>query len=664
MSSSTSQFGQNQWLVDEMYQKFKQDPSSVDASWHEFLADYTPEATESGNSEAPVASAAPATAAAPKAATAKAPAPKAVVATAPPKPAAAPAPAPTPAPAAKTVRAPQTTPAPVSNAPATTSAPKAAATGPENKVLRGPAAAIAKNMSASLTIPTATSVRAIPAKLMIDNRLVINNHLARTRGGKISFTHLLGYAIVQAIKSFPNLNRHFAEIDGKPNSVTPAHTNLGLAIDLQGKDGNRSLAVAAIKETEDMSFGQFHAAYEDVVRRAREGKLGNDDFSGVTISLTNPGTIGTVHSVPRLMPGQGAIIGAGAMEYPAEFQGMSDERIADIGVGKLMTLTSTYDHRIIQGAESGDFLRTIHNLLISDEFYDEIFHGLGVPYEPIRWRKDISARGVDKSARVLEMIAAYRNRGHLMADTDPLRLVKDKFRSHPDLDVTQHGLTLWDLDRTFDVGGFHGQDRMKLRDVLSILRDAYCRHVGVEYTHILETDQLKWMQERVEQKHVKPTVAQQKYILNRLNAAEAFETFLQTKYVGQKRFSLEGAEAVIPMMDATIDQCAEYAMDEVIIGMPHRGRLNVLANIVGKPYSKIFTEFEGNMNPAATHGSGDVKYHLGAHGQYLQMFGDNEIEVSLTANPHTSRRSTPCWRVWSAPSRTCSTRATAPTASR
>ncbi|WP_455646576.1 multifunctional oxoglutarate decarboxylase/oxoglutarate dehydrogenase thiamine pyrophosphate-binding subunit/dihydrolipoyllysine-residue succinyltransferase subunit [Nocardia fluminea] len=617
-----------------MYQKFKQDPSSVDASWHEFLADYTPEATESGNSQAPAASTAPAAAAAPKAAAAQTPAPKAAVATAPPKPAPAPAaaPAPAPAPAAKTVRAPQTTPAPVSNAPATT-APKAAAAGPENKVLRGPAAAIAKNMSASLTIPTATSVRAIPAKLMIDNRLVINNHLARTRGGKISFTHLLGYAIVQAIKPFPNMNRHFAEIDGKPNSVTPAHTNLGLAIDLAGKDGSRSLVVAAIKETEDMSFGQFHAAYEDIVRRAREGKLGADDFAGVTISLTNPGTIGTVHSVPRLMPGQGAIIGAGAMEYPAEFQGMSDERIADIGVGKLMTLTSTYDHRIIQGAESGDFLRTIHNLLISDEFYDEIFHGLGVPYEPIRWRKDISARGVDKSARVLEMIAAYRNRGHLMADTDPLRLVKDKFRSHPDLDVTQHGLTLWDLDRTFDVGGFHGQDRMKLRDVLSILRDAYCRHVGVEYTHILETDQLQWMQDRVEQKHVKPTVAQQKYILNRLNAAEAFETFLQTKYVGQKRFSLEGAEAVIPMMDATIDQCAEYGLDEVVIGMPHRGRLNVLANIVGKPYSKIFTEFEGNMNPAATHGSGDVKYHLGAHGQYLQMFGDNEIEVSLTANP-------------------------------
>lgn len=610
-----------------MYQKFKQDPSSVDESWHEFLADYTPEATsDSGNSQ--TAPAAPAQVATP----APAPAPAQAPAAAPTKPAPAPAKPAAPAPAPATARAPQTTPAPTSNAAPTSGAPKAEPTD-EAKVLRGPAATVVKNMSASLSIPTATSVRAIPAKLMIDNRLVINNHLARTRGGKISFTHLLGYAIVQAVKKFPNMNRHFAEIDGKPNAVAPAHTNLGLAIDLQGKDGNRSLVVAAIKGCETMTFGQFHTAYEDIVRRARDGKLGVDDFSGVTISLTNPGTIGTVHSVPRLMPGQGAIVGAGAMEYPAEFQGMSDERINDIGVGKLMTLTSTYDHRIIQGAESGDFLRTIHQLLISDEFYDEIFHGLGVPYEPVRWRKDVKERGVDKSARVLEMIAAYRNRGHLMADTDPLRLVKDKFRSHPDLDVTQHGLTLWDLDRSFNVAGFHGQEQMKLREVLSILRDAYCRHVGVEYTHILDPEQLQWIQERVEQQHVKPTIAQQKYILNRLNAAEAFETFLQTKYVGQKRFSLEGAEAVIPMMDAVIDQCAEHSLDEVVIGMPHRGRLNVLANIVGKPYSKIFTEFEGNMNPAATHGSGDVKYHLGARGTYLQMFGDNEIEVSLTANP-------------------------------
>ncbi|MQY28639.1 Multifunctional 2-oxoglutarate metabolism enzyme [Nocardia sp. RB56] len=660
MSSSTSQFGQNQWLVDEMYQRYKQDPSSVDESWHEFLADYTPDATADTTANGQSAVAAPATAApapapapaAPPAASTPAPKPAAAPA---PKPAAASAPKPTAAPAPKPTSAPvaPAAPAPKIAAAASTAAapPQARTTQPaavaapatapkpaepaadQSQVLRGPAAAIVKNMAASLTIPTATSVRAIPAKLMIDNRVVINNHLARTRGGKISFTHLLGYAIVQAVKSFPNMNRHFAEIDGKPNAVTPAHTNLGLAIDLPGKNGSRTLVVAAIKNTETMTFGQFHSAYEDIVRRARDGKLTTEDFTGVTISLTNPGTIGTNHSVPRLMPGQGAIVGAGAMEYPAEFQGMSDEQLAEIGVGKLMTLTSTYDHRIIQGAESGDFLRTIHQLLIADEFYDEVFHTMGVPYEPVRWRKDIKERGVDKSVRVQEMIAAYRDRGHLMADTDPLRLVKDKFRSHPDLDVTQHGLTLWDLDREFNVAGFHGQERMKLRDVLSILRDAYCRHVGVEYTHILDPEQRKWIQDRVEQKHEKPTVAQQKYILSRLNAAEAFETFLQTKYVGQKRFSLEGAETTIPMMDAVIDQCAEHALDEVVIGMPHRGRLNVLANIVGKPYSQIFTEFEGNMNPAATHGSGDVKYHLGAEGTYIQMFGDNDIKVSLTANP-------------------------------
>ncbi|GLE56304.1 putative 2-oxoglutarate dehydrogenase SucA [Mycobacteroides chelonae] len=558
--------------------------------------------------------------------------------------AAAPAPAPpaTPAPAAPAAPAPKPAASPAAApkpaaaappAPKPAAAPIPSAEGDETQVLRGAAAAVVKNMSASLEIPTATSVRAVPAKLMIDNRIVINNHLKRTRGGKISFTHLLGYAIVQAVKNFPNMNRHFAEVDGKPVAITPAHVNLGLAIDLPGKDGNRTLVVAAIKGCEEMAFGQFINAYEDIVRRARDGKLTAEDFSGVTISLTNPGTIGTVHSVPRLMRGQGAIIGAGALEYPAEFQGTSEERISDLGIGKHMTLTSTYDHRIIQGAESGDFLRTVHQLLLSDDFFDDIFRELGIPYEPVRWRVDNPDSVVDKNARVLELIAAYRNRGHLMADTDPLRLDKTRFRSHPDLDVLSHGLTLWDLDREFKVSGFKGQEYMKLRDVLSVLRDAYCRHAAVEYTHILEPEQQKWLQERIEVKHDKPTVAEQKYILSKLNAAEAFETFLATKYVGQKRFSLEGAEGVIPMMDAVIDQSAEHGLDEVVIGMPHRGRLNVLANIVGKPYSQIFTEFEGNLNPALAHGSGDVKYHLGASGTYIQMFGDNDIEVSLTANP-------------------------------
>jgi 2-oxoglutarate decarboxylase len=610
VSSTSSPFGQNEWLVEEMYRKFRDDPSSVDPSWHEFLVDYNPE---------PTIDAPPAGDGQPGAPASTAPEP---------------APAPSPKPSAPPV----TTAAPGNGA---TSAPVAPAKpagpppaeGDEVQVLRGAAAAVVKNMSMSLEVPTATSVRAIPAKLLIDNRTVINNQLKRNRGGKISFTHVLGYAVVQAIKKYPNMNRHFAEVDGKPSAVTPAHTNLGLAIDLQGKDGKRSLVVAGIKRCESMRFAQFVTAYEDIVRRARDGKLTAEDFAGVTVSLTNPGTIGTVHSVPRLMAGQGAIIGVGAMEYPAEFQGASPERIAELGIGKLITLTSTYDHRIIQGAESGDFLRTIHEMLLSDGFWDEIFRELSIPYEPVRWRPDNPDSIVDKTARVIELIAAYRNRGHLMADTDPLRLDNTRFRSHPDLDVLTHGLTLWDLDRVFKVNGFAGAEYKRLRDVLGLLRDAYCRHVGVEYTHILEPEQQKWLQERIEVKHDKPTVAQQKYILSKLNAAEAFETFLQTKYVGQKRFSLEGAETVIPMMDAAIDQCAEHGLDEVVIGMPHRGRLNVLANIVGKPYSQIFGEFEGNLNPAQAHGSGDVKYHLGATGVYIQMFGDNDIKVSLTANP-------------------------------
>jgi multifunctional 2-oxoglutarate metabolism enzyme len=623
--SSPSPFGQNEWLVEEMYRKFREDPSSVDPSWHEFLVDYSPEPTTETRSTG--ANGKPS-----------------ATPTAPPEPAPAPAPktaegngvsAPTKAPEKTPEKAPEAPEQAPARAPekAKAQAGPQPAGGAETQVLRGAAAAVVKNMLASLDVPTATSVRAIPAKLMIDNRIVINNHLKRTRGGKISFTHLIGYALVQAVKKFPNMNRHFAEVDGKPNAVTPEHINLGLAIDLQGKDGNRQLVVAAIKRCETMRFGQFIAGYEDIVRRARDGKLTAEDFSGVTISLTNPGTIGTVHSVPRLMRGQGAIIGVGAMEYPAEFQGASEERISELGVGKLVTFTSTYDHRIIQGAESGDFLRTVHQLLLDDDFFDEIFRELGIPYEPVRWRVDNPDSIEDKNGRVIELIAAYRNRGHLMADIDPLRLDKNRFRSHPDLDVQTHGLTLWDLDRVFKVNGFAGAEYKKLRDVLGLLRDSYCRHVGVEYTHILEPEQQQWIQERVEVKHDKPTVAQQKYILSKLNAAEAFETFLQTKYVGQKRFSLEGAETVIPCMDAAIDQAAEHGLDEVVVAMPHRGRLNVLANIVGKPYSQIFSEFEGNLNPSQAHGSGDVKYHLGATGNYIQMFGENDIQVSLVANP-------------------------------
>ncbi|WP_156756656.1 multifunctional oxoglutarate decarboxylase/oxoglutarate dehydrogenase thiamine pyrophosphate-binding subunit/dihydrolipoyllysine-residue succinyltransferase subunit [Actinokineospora pegani] len=644
-SSPASQFGANEWLVEEMYEQFLADPQSVDSAWHDFFADYKPTPRAAGSAQAEAGSdtaqaattttatrpkppaaekaATPERAASDKAASDKAPtngsAPKAAA-----KQADKPAPPVTkPAPSAK--------PDAPSKAPAAAAAKASSGQGAEHKPLRGPAAAIAKNMNASLTLPTATSVRAIPAKLLADNRIVINNHLKRTRGGKVSFTHLIGFAMLRALQAYPNMNRHYAEVDGKPSVVTPEHVNFGLAIDLPGKDGSRNLVVASIKGSEDMTFSQFWQAYEDLIRKARGGALTADDFSGTTISLTNPGGIGTNHSVPRLSVNQGTILGVGAMEFPAPFQGASEKTLIEMGISKIITLTSTYDHRIIQGAESGEFLREIHRLLLGeDNFYDDIFTSLRIPYEPIRWTEDLTLDGVDKTARVIALIDAYRTRGHLMADTDPLNY---RQRKHADLDVLSHGLTLWDLDREFSVGGFAGKERMKLRDVLGVLRDSYCRTVGVEYTYILDPAERLWIQNRVEVPHEKPAAAVQKYVLSKLNAAEAFETFLQTKYVGQKRFSLEGGESVIPLLDTVLDKAAEFEYDEVVIGMPHRGRLNVLANIVGKPIAQIFQEFEGNLDPGQAHGSGDVKYHLGAEGKYFRMFGDGETRVALTANP-------------------------------
>ncbi len=488
-------------------------------------------------------------------------------------------------------------------------------------------------MDASLEVPTATSVRAVPAKLLIDNRIVINNHLQRARGGKVSFTHLIGYALVQALKATPGMNHSYTTKDGKSFLVKPDHINLGLAIDLVKPNGDRQLVVAAIKKAETLDFFGFWQAYEDIVRKARSNKLTMDDFTGVTVSLTNPGGIGTVHSVPRLMQGQGTILGVGAMEYPAEFQGSNPETLARLGVSKIMTLTSTYDHRVIQGAASGEFLRSIHQLLLGEHgFYDEVFESLRIPYEPVRWATDVSTTHedeVNKTARVMELIHSYRVRGHLMADTDPLEYSQ---RKHPDLDVVEHGLTLWDLEREFAVGGFGGNKMMKLRDILGLLRNTYCRTVGIEYMHIQDPKQRKWLQERLEKPYSKPEREEQLRILRRLNSAEAFETFLQTKYVGQKRFSLEGGESLIPLLDATIDAAAEHRLDEAVIGMAHRGRLNVLANIVGKPYARIFGEFEGNLDPKSMHGSGDVKYHLGADGTFTGLDGET-IKVSLAANP-------------------------------
>ncbi|MFT2015115.1 multifunctional oxoglutarate decarboxylase/oxoglutarate dehydrogenase thiamine pyrophosphate-binding subunit/dihydrolipoyllysine-residue succinyltransferase subunit [Streptomyces sp. 796.1] len=639
-----AEFGPNEWLVDEIYQQYLQDPNSVDRAWWDFFADYKPGKDGASAPASAGGVAAPPGPGAEAASNASAPAaPQAPAgAQAPVQPAAKPAPAaaapaqPAPAKAAQPAPA---KPAPVKATPADRPAPKPTAqpaepsAGPELVTLRGPSAAVAKNMNASRELPTATSVRAVPVKLLFDNRIVINNHLKRARGGKVSFTHLIGYAMVQALKAMPSMNHSFTEKDGKPTLVKPEHVNLGLAIDLVKPNGDRQLVVAAIKKAETLNFFEFWQAYEDIVRRARDNKLTMDDFTGVTASLTNPGGIGTVHSVPRLMPGQGLIIGVGAMDYPAEFQGTSQDTLNRLGIAKVMTLTSTYDHRVIQGAASGEFLRVMHQLLLGEnEFFDDIFKSLRIPYEPIRWMRDIDAShddDVTKAARVFELIHSYRVRGHVMADTDPLEY---RQRKHPDLDITEHGLTLWDLERSFAVGGFAGKAKMKLRDILGVLRDSYCRTTGIEFMHIQDPKQRKWIQDRVERPHSKPEREEQLRILRRLNAAEAFETFLQTKYVGQKRFSLEGGESVIPLLDAVIDSAAESRLDEVVIGMAHRGRLNVLANIVGKSYAQIFREFEGNLDPKSMHGSGDVKYHLGAEGTFTGLDGE-QIQVSLAANP-------------------------------
>ncbi len=600
-------FGANEWLVDELYQAYLTDKSSVDEAWWDFFADYKP----SDGSAVRTHSVVPAVEAAPQAA-------------------AAPTPAPTPAPTAVSPTPPAVSP-PVP-APAAVATPPA----PESthvERLRGPAARVVANMEASLTVPTATSVRDVPAKLLIDNRTVINNHLARGRGGKVSFTHLIGYAIVLAAKQVPAMNFSFTELDGKPAIALHEQINLGLAIDVAKADGSRTLLVPSIKDAQSMDFAAFWGSYEDVVRRARQGSLEVSDFQGTSISLTNPGTIGTSHSVPRLMPEQGTIVGVGAMEYPAEWQGASEEARVRNAVSKIMTLTSTYDHRIIQGAQSGEFLKRIHELLLGgDNFYEKVFRSLRIPYEPIQWAADISAShetDLDKTVRVQEVIHAYRVRGHLMADINPLEYEQ---RAHPDLDVLTHGLTLWDLDREFATGGFAGRPLMKLREILGVLRDSYTRTIGIEYMHIQDPEQRAWIQERVEVPHVKPTHDEQLTILRKLNEGEAFETFLQTKYVGQKRFSLEGSEALIPLIDTILSDAADENIIEVAIGMPHRGRLNVLANIAGKSYGQIFAEFEGNYGEESVQGSGDVKYHLGTSGTYTNPQG-LQTNVYLAANP-------------------------------
>jgi len=575
-------FGPNIWLIDEMYKQYLESPASVADSWRDFFADYKPSPF---NADVTIAET-------------KKDRPKKEVA-------------------------------------------EKRDLDLEMEPLRGFAARIVENMEGSLSVPTATSTRVVPVRVLEENRTIINNHLARTVGGKVSYTHIIAWAILKALIKMPAMTTSYMEIDDEPYKVRQKHINFGLAVDVTRKDGSRSLLVPNLKNAETFDFQEFFSAYNEMIRKVKANKIEPDDFIGTNASLTNPGMIGTVHSVPRLMAGQSCILATGAIDYPPEYQSADPHMIARLGISKIMTMTCTYDHRVIQGAESGEFLRLIHQLLAGEEhFYEDIYASLKIPYKTIRLKQDVNPifdqdsstnQMFEKQARVLQLINMYRVRGHLLADINP---ISTEVRSHPELDPERYGLTLWDYDREFSTLGLAGHAYLKLREIIDILRDAYCQTIGIEYMHIQDPEQKSWIQNRVEGVSSSRWLKNddKRAILFILNKAEAFETFLHTKYVGHKRFSLEGAETLIPTLNHLFNKAIENNVQETVIGMSHRGRLNVLANILHKSYKKIFREFEGDIDPETPQGSGDVKYHLGAEGVHEHPTG-RKMKIILASNP-------------------------------
>ena len=614
--------GVNSWLEEELYHQYQFDRKSVDEGWTDLFVH-----AESGNGNT-------ATAAAPE------PAPPPVPPA--PAPAAQAAPPPSPPPTTEVAKAAPAAPA--------KQEPKAVGASDQLIPLRGAAARIAENMTLSLSIPVATSQRQIPVRVIEENRNLINKQQSLKGRGKLSFTQFIAWAIVKALKTNAGLNHAYAENGGDPFRVVRGQVNIGLAIDIAAKDGTRSLKVPNIKNADGMNFAQFIAAYDDIVARARSNKLQIADFEHTTISLTNPGTVGTLGSVPRLMPGQGAIVATGVIDFPAEFAAMTEENRATLGLSKVLTITCTYDHRIIQGAESGSFLGKLQQLLQGEDgFYDAIFRDLKIPYMPVRWQTDQQITpgrfaktntDVAKEAAVIQLINSYRIRGHLLANTNPLG--NDPVHQ-PELDPASYGLSIWDLDRPFLSGAVKApsgaiasymQPYETLREILDRLRATYCGTIGIEYMHIQDPEQKQWLQDRMEATmnlwKLDDPVRQR--ILNRLVQAEEFEHFLQSRFVGQKRFGLEGLESTIVALDEILERAANEGVHESVIGMAHRGRLNVLANIVGKSMAQVFSEFDGEADPETVQGSGDVKYHLGASGIHTSTLG-KEILVSVAFNP-------------------------------
>jgi 2-oxoglutarate decarboxylase len=600
------EFGTNAMYVGEIFQRYVSDPSSVDPEWREYFEEL------SGVPAAPAA--------------AQPPAPAQPVQPQP----APPASAPNPASAANVSSAAQPAPAPAAKQPDA-----------NRLAIKGPSLKIVENMETSLGVPTATSLRQLPLRVLDENRALINKHLQATGGRKVSYTHLIAWALLQALNKYPQLNDGYEESDGQSFRVVRPDVNLGVAVDVTKKDGTRTLLVPNVKGANHMSFSEFVRAYDDVVVRARNGKLQIPDFQGTTVSLTNPGTIGTHASTPRLMAGQGLIFATGAIGFPPGYEAVDPAALSQMGISKIITVTSTYDHRVIQGAESGAFLQRIHELVLgADEFYEKIFADLGIPFQPLHWTTDTKSvlfgpdrrlEEIKKQAQVLALINMFRVRGHLFADLDPLKM--KPLRNHPELEMEQYGLTVWDLDRVFVTSGLGGVESATLREIMTMLWRFYCGPVGYEYRHISSPEEKEWLRKRIESDPPPIPADVKKQILWKLISAEQFERFLGRKFIGQKRFSVEGNETIVAMLDQLVESAARLGAKDVMIGMAHRGRLNVIANVIGKFCARIFTIFEGSMHPLFPYDVQDVKYHQGATGTRATAAGP---EVSLTVAPNPS----------------------------
>ncbi|HEY7856617.1 MAG TPA: multifunctional oxoglutarate decarboxylase/oxoglutarate dehydrogenase thiamine pyrophosphate-binding subunit/dihydrolipoyllysine-residue succinyltransferase subunit [Terriglobales bacterium] len=515
--------------------------------------------------------------------------------------------------------------------------------GDQAEPLRGGAARLAANMQASLSVPTATSQRTFPVARMEANRQLLNQSLAaQGQYPKLSMTPILAWAIVRAAVEFPSLNSAYTEGNGVPSRITRAHVNIGLAVDVERASG-RTLLVPVVKQAETMSFGQFFLACDSLIKAARGGKIAPDDLQGATLSLTNPGTIGTRASVPRLMAGQAAIIAAGAVAYPAGFEAVPEATLRVLGIGKSCTLSCTYDHRLVQGAESGAFLARVEALLGgADDFYQRIFSDLGVGIAPVdrlpapaiaapAATSGIDSELVAKQAAVFQLVHAFRVRGHLQANVDPLQMRAPV--AHPELDPAHYHLDAGDLATEFlcPLAGRDGQS-CRLDEILRVLRASYCGTLALEFMHLQRPEERAWLQQRLEREpRPRPDADLRRQILLKLTQAEEFEHLLHARFVGHKRFSLEGAEALIPALDRLLTLAVDGGTEEVVLGMSHRGRLNILVTTLGLSMAEMFSKFE-DMDPNSVDGSGDVKYHLGASGEHRAPSG-KRLAIEMISNP-------------------------------